>query len=474
MSAEQRRFFVEGLKAKIPVNVVTLNKLLNTQIGTTVLNDISAGISRKDQGGVQALRAALILGASSPEGLSVFSFIAAYPSKSLEIDVQKALAVSQSLNMAFLQTQQLMLAMTTQVEPSKVKPVYTLDPQKAGTAKVEILNLSLNDKKRDRNIPLDIYWSNSANIDKPVIVFSHGFGSNRTDLRYLAQHLASHGYVVAALEHIGSNKTSSELATKNKTQLLKPQEFLDRPRDISFVIDELAKLNQTANNPLKGKLATDKVMVVGYSFGGTTALALAGGEYQIESLKQSCEKNSAKLSLAEGLLCVAKVLPEKSYQLQDSRIKQIVALNPATSLLFGETGLTKVKIPTLILANSADRVTPALTDQIVGFTKIQTPKWLAGAVGATHLSVIDPDINLNLKVDPNTPFSSREITSEQSADVRKFVKAITLSTAAQLTPDASKYTVFLTPEYAQVLSTPLFPFSLVRQISVEGTGLIKN
>ncbi|AFZ57732.1 alpha/beta hydrolase [Anabaena cylindrica FACHB-243] len=474
LSEQQRRFLVGGLRARIPLNVVTLTRLLNTQIASTVLNDISAGISRKDKAGVQALRSGLILGANSPQGLSVLSFIAAYPSKSLEIDVPKALNVAKSLNMAFLRTQMFMLAMAPPNAPSNLKSSYPLDPQQTGNSQVQVLNLNLNDEKRNRNITVDTYWSNSANTDKPVIVFSHGFGSNRADLRYLAQHLASHGYVVAALEHPGSNQTSSELATKNKTQLLKPQEFLDRPRDISFVVDELEKINKTANNPLQGKLATDKVMVVGYSFGGTTALALAGGEFQIESLKQSCEEKSAKLSIVEGFLCVAKELPEKSYQLQDPRIKQIVALNPATSLLFGETGLTKVQIPTLVLASSADRITPPLTEQVIGFAKIQTPKWFAGAVGATHLSVIDPDTNSNQPVDPNTPFSSREIKGEQATDVRKFVKIVTLAMAAQLTPEASKYAAFLTPEYAQISSTNLFPFSIVRQIPMEAMGLMKR
>ncbi|MGM3306219.1 alpha/beta hydrolase [Anabaena sp. WFMT] len=474
LSEQQRRVLIGGLRAKIPLNVVTLNRLLNTQIGSTILNDISTGISRKDKAGVQALRSGLIIGANSPQGLSVLSFIAAYPSKSLEINVPQALNVAKSLNMAFLRTQLFMLAMAPPSDPSNLKQAYSLDPQQAGSAQVEILNLSLNDEKRDRNIPLDVYWSNSANTDKPVIVFSHGFGSTRADLRYLAQHLASHGYVVAALEHPGSNQTSSELAAKNKTQLLKPQEFLDRPRDISFVVDELEKINQTANNPLQGKLATDKVMVVGYSFGGTTALALAGGEFQIESLKQSCEQKSAKLSLVEGFLCVAKELPEKNYQLQDPRIKQIVALNPATSLLFGETGLTKVQIPTLVLASSADKITPPLTEQVIGFAKIQAPKWFAGAVGATHLSVMDSDTNLNQSVEPNTPFSSREIKGEQATDVRKFVKIVTLAMAAQLTPEASKYAEFLTSDYAQISSTSLFPFSIVRQIPMDAMGLMKR
>jgi predicted dienelactone hydrolase len=467
LTEQQRNFLVRGLKIRVPVNVVTLNRLLNTQLGNTILNDISKALVREDKAGVQALRGGLILGANSSQGLSVLSFIAAYPSQNLEINVPQALTVARSLNMAFWRTQQFMLAMTPRIDPSKIKLAYSLDPTQPGSSQVQILNVNLNDEKRQRKIPLDIYWSNSANTEKPVIVLSHGFGLVRTDLRYLAEHLASHGYVVAAPEHPGSN-----LKANKGINSLNPQEFLARPQDISFVIDELEKLNKITDNPLQGKLATNKVMVVGFSFGGTTALALAGGEFQIANLKQSCEQKAAKLTLVEGFLCVAKKLPENSYQFRDERIKQIVALNPATSLLFGDTGLTKVKVPTLVLTGSADDITPAFSEQIISFAKIPSPKWLVAAVGGTHLSVVDPSVTSDSQEKTNPSISSREVVGKQAADVRKYVKAVTLAMAAQSTPEASKYAVFLTPDYAQIASTPVFPFRLLTEVPPTALGLI--
>ncbi|BAZ12377.1 hypothetical protein NIES4071_42080 [Calothrix sp. NIES-4071] len=62
----------------------------------------------------------------------------------------------------------------------------------------------------------------------------------------------------------------------------------------------------------------------------------------------------------------------------------MIAFNPTTSLLFGDTGLSKVEVPTLILAASADKTTPALTEQVLGFDKLPNPKSLVGIVGATH------------------------------------------------------------------------------------------
>ncbi|MBE8967758.1 alpha/beta hydrolase [Nostocales cyanobacterium LEGE 12452] len=478
LSEEQRRFFLGALGMNIPMNVVTLDRLINTQIGTTILNDFATALARKDKAGVQALRAGLVLGSTAPQGLSILSFIAAYPSKRLEIDLPKAWVVAGNLNTAFWRTQQFMLAIAPQLDPTAhpgtPQIAFPFDPSQPGSAQVKILNLSLNDRKRDRQIPVDIYWSTAATPDKPVIVFSHGFGSVRTDLRYLAEHLASHGYVVAALEHPGSNQANANLAFQGKTRVMKPQEFLYRPQDISFVLDELAKLNQTANYPLQGKLATTNAMVVGYSFGGGTALALAGAELQLERLKQRCKKNLTILSLGENMQCIAQELPENSYQLRDPRIKQAIALNPTTSLIFGETGLTKIQVPTIVLAGSADKTTPALTEQIVGFDKIPSPKSLVGIIGGTHLSVKDPSTTLDQIGQPNTPISGGEVVGEQAADVRKYVKAIALSFAAQMTPEAKNYAIFLTPDYAQFASTAAFPFRLITQIPPDAMAVVKE
>ncbi|MBE9256484.1 MULTISPECIES: alpha/beta hydrolase [Dolichospermum] len=467
MTEEQRRFLVEGLKIRIPINVATLGRLINTQIGTTILSDVSTAITRRDQSGLQAMKGGLVLAANSPQGLSILSFIAAYPSKRLEINLPQALTVAGSLNGAFVRTQRFMFGLSPQVNPKDIKVASSLDPTQAGSAQVQTLKLSFNDQKRQRQIPLDVYFSTAASVNKPVIVLSHGWGSVRTDLRYLAEHLASHGYVVGALEHPGSNETTFKAVSKGRKQLVEPQEFLDRPKDVSFIVDELEKVNQTANSPLRGKLATNNVMVVGYSFGGGTALALAGGELQIETLKQRCQQNLANANLGETLQCVAQALPEKTYQLRDARIKQAIALNPTTSLMFGETGLTKVQIPTLILSSSADKITPPLTEQVMGFAKIPAPKWLVGVVGASHLSIIDPSLTPYQMGKSNTPILNKEVVGEQSKDVRKFLKGITLAMAAQLTPEASQYAPFLTADYAQISSTRLFPFRTVRELSPE-------
>ncbi|MBD2355374.1 alpha/beta hydrolase [Tolypothrix sp. FACHB-123] len=474
LSEQDRNLILGALRTKLPLNVVTISRLLNTQIGTTILNDLATALVRKDQAGAQALRAGFVLGSTAPQGLSILSFIKAYPSQRLEINLPQAFAVASNLNSGFWVTQQFMLAIAPQFNPTTSRLAFPFDPGLRGNEQFQILGLQLNDQKRNRKIPADIYWSNASTAEKPVIVFSHGFGSVRTDMRYLAEHLASHGYIVVALEHPGSNATYTNLAIKNNTRLIQPQEFLERPKDISFILDELEKLNQKPNQPLQGKIAADNAMVIGYSFGGGTALSIAGAELQLENLKQRCKKNVTGLSFGETLQCVAQELPANRYQLGDTRIKRAIALSPTTSLMFGKNGLSKLQIPTLIWAASADKTVPALPEQFIGFKEMPSPKWLVGVLGGTHLSVKDPSTTLDQEQRLNTPLSGGEVVGEQAADIRKYLQAIALSFAAQLTPEAEKYAVFLTPDYAQFASTQAFPIRLVTQIPPQAMFVLRQ
>ncbi|QFS49589.1 alpha/beta hydrolase [Nostoc sphaeroides] len=471
---EERQKFLKALQTGSRVNFVTLSRLLNTSVGSTILRDFARLTSRNDDAGMQALRAGLVLGAKTKERLSIISFIQNYPSDRLVINLAEALPVFNNLNLSYQQTNQFMQAINSRLAAKSTNQKLPFDPSEAGNGKVQVINLpKLRDEQRQRLVPIDIYWSDSLSPAKRVVILSHGFSSNRTDMRYIAEHLASHGFLVAALEHIGSNeKYKIDLTdlTKPKLTDMKPQEFLERPKDISFVLDELAKLNQTDKHTLQGKLTTDNAMVIGHSFGGGTALSIAGAELQVDSLKERCPQVlRATVSAGEGLQCIAKELPENRHQLHDSRIKQAIALNPTSSLMFGETGLEKVQVPTLILASSKDETTPALTEQIISFNKLPSPKWLIGIVGATHSSIKDP-----MSTAQTEEKKSIEVVGEQAADIRKYMKAITLAFASQMTPEANKYQVFLTPEYAQYVSTQAFPIRLVTEIPTDILKEINN
>jgi predicted dienelactone hydrolase len=480
---QERETVLSALKENFNINPLSVRSFLETPSGNSLVSALASATSRQDRVGELLVKSALVLGAKAPQGLSLISFIEAYPSPTLDLDLDRAFQVSRNFNRAFWQSQAFMAAISPQLAAQRPQINIPFDPTQPGNASVQVLKLNLSDQQRRREIPVDVYWSTQTSPNKPIIVFSHGLGSVRTDMRYLAEHLASYGYVVAALEHPGSNETHVRQVQVLKAPLLEAEEFLNRPKDISFVLDELKSLNQKPGL-LQGKLAPDRAMVVGYSLGGATALSLAGAELQLTQLKQRCPGDVLAFSLGENSQCFAKALPKDRYQLRDPRIKAAIALSPTTSLLFGETGLTKVAIPTLITAASADKTAPVLTEQVIAFDKMPSPKWLVGFVGATHLSVKDPSTTRDQAGQPDTLYSGGEIVGEQAADVRNYLKAIALAMAAQLTDDsvaiarsqasATKYAIFLTPDYAQYASTEHFPIRLVTTIPPKAKAILQQ
>jgi lysophospholipase L1-like esterase len=89
LSAKEKQKFQDALQVKMSLDIVALDKLINSAMGKQILSFASGAIARRDQASTQALRSAIILGARSPEGLGITSFLENYPSNQLVVDVSK-------------------------------------------------------------------------------------------------------------------------------------------------------------------------------------------------------------------------------------------------------------------------------------------------------------------------------------------------------------------------------------------------
>lgn len=459
LSPQQKQQVLAAFNSQIGIPPTAVRNLLTTQIGENILEEIATITRTPDPQTAGAdIKTALLEAAENESGLSILGFLQSYPNSELRIDIDVAFDVFSRLNRSFWRTQQFMVEIAQQLGPTDANLTLPLDPTQPGPSQVITTTHTFEDTARNRTIDVDIYWSEAVTSDRPVVVFTHGRGSVRNELQYVARHLASHGYAFVTLEHPGSNQTyiSQNLA-------MQPQELLERPQDISFVLDQLTQLTQTGG-VIERSLNPNRVLVIGYSLGGGTALTIAGGEFQLDSLRQRCQQDAITLSSGQITQCIATELPGDRYRLYDPRIKAAIALNPTASLIFGETGLTQIRVPTLIFSTSADKLTPALSDQIAIFPQIPAPKWLVGVLGGTHLSAKDPDFVLDQSRVPSTPLSGDEVAGIAAADIQNYVKAFTLAIAAQLTPEAEKYQIFLTPEYFEFISTDAFPVRLITEI----------
>ena len=426
-----------------------IKDLLRSSDGARLLEQIGLALPNSS---VEQLQAALYLAARQADGLSVLGFLRAYPEESVVIDASSVIAIALQLNTSYWQSQAIGPLLEQELEvtdTSNFRP--TFNPAAPGQHYVQERTLSLRDRLRDRTILVDLYWGYKS--EGPLVILSHGFGSDRKFLTYLARHLASHGFTVASLDHPGSNFTWLNGVSLGGVpdNLLAPSEFVNRPKDVSFVLDELAERNQEYGQ-WYGKLNTEQVTMIGHSLGGYTALALAGGELNLEEVRRYCKNRSPiGRSPADWFQCSAADLPNNRMQLRDDRITQVIALNSVTGRLFGSKGLQQVSVPTLILTGTDDAITPSLDHQLRPFAQLGGTKYLVSAIGGTHLSVTDR-ANLNDALARSTLVKER--IGEEVDPLRELIRGVSLAFVKQLTPEAKLYEPFLTSAYAQSLSTP--------------------
>lgn len=132
----------------------------------------------------------------------------------------------------------------------------------------------------------------------PVIIFSHGYTGMFTDATYLLEELASRGFVVASIAHtyestavefpdgrfvrsvLGSYLASETVRFDTRSI---SHAYSVRIRDLTFVLDELQRMNTSGDSPFAGKLDLSRIAVVGYSLGGGAAMASAARESRIRS-----------------------------------------------------------------------------------------------------------------------------------------------------------------------------------------------
>jgi len=420
------------------------------------------------------LRIALIAGTKEATGLTLINLLQQYPREKLTLDLGGMLAIALQMNNSSLQSKFLSPWIAQEFHTNNKITASELDPSRQGTREVRQRSWSFGDQQRQRVIPVDIFWGRRVNPPKeaPLVVISHGFGADRHFLDYLANHLASHGLVVVTIEHPKSNiNWLASIAHGNNPEALLPaSEFVDRPLDVSFVLDRLTEINEKSGF-WQGKLATHKVTMIGHSLGGYTALALAGGELDLAAVRQFCQERSLwERAPADWFQCNAEQLPAQNLQLADSRIAQAIVLNPVTGKLFGNKGLGKINIPTLFLTSSHDIITPPLEHQLKAFQQLNSPKYLLTVLGGTHLSVSDPShINKDLAANPLVP----EVIGKAAAPLHQTLKAITLSFVQQLTPEATTYAPFLTAPYIQSRSTGNFSFRLNTSLPLATATLVE-
>jgi predicted dienelactone hydrolase len=454
LNSEQIAAFREALRYRTQVDPIQLSRFFNSPTGEAILEQAGALIAiQGGRNGKYALRGALIQAAlDSRNGLTLLNFLEHLPTN-MQFNLEQIIEAGKLIDLLAKGTQLIVQDIKTLAEQRAAQETSLdfaklVDPRQPGIYGVASPQTwTLTDPKRDRTLEVIVYQPQRWRSGKtPIVIISHGLASRPEDFDREATHLASHGYWVLMPRHPGSDTGQlQDLLDGYSKELFKVQEFIDRPRDISFLIDELERRNA---REFEGKLDLNHVIAMGHSFGGYTVLALAGATIDFDNLDKICDRRAWGPNLSLLLQCRALDLPRQAYSLRDDRIAGVIAMNPVNSVIFGEKGLKKIKIPVVLGAGSNDPATPAAIEQVQTFIWLDpAEKYLFLVEGQAHVNFSKLDASAQALIN-----SFPQLTLPQQRLLDQYANAINLAFAEVYGARNLAYLPFLTSAYGKYIS----------------------
>ena len=187
----------------------------------------------------------------------------------------------------------------------------------------------------------------------PIVVVSHGYTGYRTLMYYLGEHLASHGYVVAAIDHTDSTNKDVNFAENPYSGF--PSTLLNRSRDQVFTLNAV-----TDSEFFNASVDATKAGVIGYSMGGFGAVSTVGGCYAFNDEAAATftgTKDPAVIALVKQALNTCAGGKASSDDTL-SAWKAALALAPwgGQHQIFDVDSLNNINVPVLYVAGDNDDI----------------------------------------------------------------------------------------------------------------------
>lgn len=459
------------LRTRLELNPKQLHHFLRTPMGAALLAWCGQFFQvPRDRESPSALQELLLQMTADPEGLSLLTVLRRSPDR-LQLNTDQLLFTAKRVQWLLQETQAAiarireLAILEAQTDPAIDRSTHP-DLSQPGPFAVESFSFVLARSGQPDPIPqrpLTVWcyqphpWPSGQ---VPVVVQSHGLASSPEDMAPYAQHLASHGYFVVAPQHPGSDvEQVRQMLAGQSSEVFQLSEFIDRPRDIRHLLDELEQRNAS---DFEGKLQLQAVGLMGYSFGAYTAFALAGATIQFEQLELACSPAIEQPNISLLLQCQALGLPRQAYSLHDDRVKAILSIDAVGSEIFGAESIAQIHVPVLLIAGSHDATAPLVFEQLRLFQWLTTDHaYLALMEGKSHLrdaqrlvSLLNLHLTIFPKIRPDSftpPFES-------------YTNALSLAFLNQhLAPQRA--TVPLQASYGAYLSQPPFDLCVISQAS---------
>ena len=465
LNPQQEQSLRDILQSRYSPQGVSIDQFLNSPLVTGLLINLGKLLqTQSGDNGASAIQMAIVQAANTSDTFTLLDIIRQFPSPEIRVNLEKAVGTMAELLTLVQQTESAFnhLEELSKLEAATTTPVnfnQMQDLRKQGNLNVSKQTISVPSSQSNGSFEVDVYLPEpqSNQFSYPVLVISHGLASNRSRFENLAKHLTSYGFVVAVPQHLGSDYQHFQaLINGNTENLLEPEEFLNRPRDITQLLNELELLNDRLFN---NQLNLENVGIIGHSLGGYTALTLGGATLNFTQLKTDCEQEEIPLNPSLFLQCLVLKIPEANYNLQDPRVKGILVLNPLNSSVLGESGLSQIQVPVMMVTSSADFLTPAVLEQIKSFTWLTTPhKYLVVQNRANHFFDIRDKNNLEQSVISSLVSPSSEIN-------HRYIRALSVAFFKTYLTKESQYKPYLNAAYTQTISDPTYPLSLVQSLT---------
>jgi predicted dienelactone hydrolase len=193
----------------------------------------------------------------------------------------------------------------------------------------------------------------------PLVVISHGTGGSGLSMAWLGEALAAHGYIAAAVNHPGNN--AAEPYTAQGFSI-----WWERARDLSETISAML-----ADAKFGEQIDPQRIGSAGFSLGGYTMIAIAGGITDVPGFVRFCDSPNAGVtcasppefpSLVEDFRKLIREHPEvlrhSGDSFRDTRVRAVFAMAPGLGPAVTAASLATISIPVQLVAGESDRNVP--------------------------------------------------------------------------------------------------------------------
>ena len=441
------------LKQSYDVDPVLVYRYSRTSVGIKMLQRLGEIIQLPGYiNGFYGLRAALVKTAQSPDGINLVDFLKSFPTD-IKLNLGELLKLVKQVSNAEEDTQEFIAGLSQEkVANSKANLKSNLknipDLSQQGKYPAIKQTLELDDTRRKRKLITDLYLP-QGKIDRlPIIVVSNGLGAKRDRFEELANHLTSYGFAVVIPDHPGSDRQRQKDFLKGLyKENFDATDFVDRPLDISYILDELEQINAKSFN---NRLNLKQVGIFGYSLGGTTALSLAGVKFDFATLAQDCAQPLNLLNISILYQCRALELPREQRSFKDERIKAAFMFVPFGNSIFKQSDLNNISIPTMFQVVDQDFLTSLLEEQVPLFNSL----------GGNHYLVISeklPHSNVTLSKEQQSK------QAEASQVAKTYQNILSLVFFQSYVAENKTYQPYLDSEYIQTIEQEPYKLHLLTE-----------